>query len=109
MVDIVNQRVNTAQQELEKRAEKLKSLVSKTRGKPQSEAFKEGIKLLEKLIFTQSRIIDNLVFEVPETRLEQHRNLILTTGAMNQTVEEGIKSSTEAIDAMLKALEQLSR
>ena len=109
MVDIVNKRVNTAQKALAERADKLKELVLKTRGKPQSECFKEGVELLERLISAQSQLIDNLVFEVPQTRLEQHRNLMLTTGAMNQTVEEGIKSSTDAIDAMLESLEHMTR
>ena len=45
----------------------------------------------------------------PKTALEQQRNLMLATGNMSQTVQEGIKSTTDAIDSMLNTLEQMTR
>ena len=109
MADIVNKRVNIAQNELNKRAEKLNRIVARTKGKKENPAFVQGVKLVSDMIAGQSKLLDTVVFEAPTTALEQHRNLMLMTGTMNQTVQEGIKSSTDAIDRMLETLEQMSR
>ena len=50
-----------------------------------------------------------MVFEAPKTVIEQLRNLRLATGNMDQTVVEGMKSTTDAIDGMLDALESMVR
>ncbi len=109
MADIVNKRVNIAQNELNKRAEKLKHIVSRAKGKRKDAAFAQGVKLVGDMIAGQSKLLDTVVFDAPTTALEQHRNLMLMTGTMNQTVQEGIKSTTDAIDGMLEMLEQMSR
>lgn len=109
MADIVNQRVNIAQQELLKRANKLKRIVAASKGKAASPGFSEGVRLVSNMIDAQSKLLDTVVFDAPKTALEQERNLMLMTGTMNQTVQEGIKSATDAIDAMLHTLEQMSR
>ena len=109
MADIVNQRVNIAQQELLKRANRLKRIVASTKGKATSAGFSEGVRLVSDMIDGQSKLLDTVVFDAPKTALEQERNLMLMTGGMNQTVQEGIKASTDAIDAMLHTLEQMSR
>ena len=57
----------------------------------------------------QSEIIDKAVFETPKTRLEQMRNLQLTTGGMGQTPTEFLKKTTDAMDSMLSALEGMVR
>ena len=109
MADIVNKRVNEAQQELQKRAEKLKRIVDKTKGKKMSNGFTDGVKIVSQMIEAQSKLIDTIVFDAPETRIEQHRNLMLATGTMSQTVKQGIKPATDAIDSMLEMLEQMTR
>lgn len=109
MVDIVNERVNAAQAELQKRATKLQNIVKKAQGKPKAVGFEQGVKLVSEMIEKQSKLLDVVVFDAPKTALEQQRNLMLATGNMNQTVKEGIKSATDAIDAMLHTLEVMSR
>lgn len=109
MADLINERVNAAQAELEKRAERLKSIVAASQNKKKSEGFAQGIELVSSMIEGQTKLIDSVVFDSPRTRLEQQRNLMLMTGNMNQTVQEGMKSTTDAIDGMLDALEQMSR
>lgn len=107
--DIVNERVNIAQQEIAKRAERLEQIVAKSRGKHVAVGFKRGLELTREMIDKQSKLYDAVVFEAPKTALEQQRNLMLMTGTMNQPVQEGIKAATDAIDAMLNTLEQMSR
>lgn len=109
MADIVNDRVNAAQAELNKRAERLKRIVAKTKATKQSAGFVQGVQLVTQMIEGQTKLIDTVVFDSPKTVLEQQRNLMLMTGDMSQTVQEGIKSATDAIDAMLDSLEQMSR
>lgn len=109
MADIVNERVDLAQQELQKRAERLKQIVAANKGKSLGPGFTEGIKLVSKMIEDNSKLIDTLIFDAPKTALEQHRNLMLVTGNMSQTVAKGMKSTTDAIDGMLHALEEMSR
>lgn len=109
MADEVNTRVNEAQAELQKRAEKLERIVARSKGKMANAAFAEGVKLVTQMIEGHSKLIDRMVFDEPETILEQQRNLMLVTGTMAQSVQEGIKPATDAIDAMLDALEQMSR
>lgn len=48
-------------------------------------------------------------FETPKTRLEQMRNLQLTTGGMGQISTEFLKKPTDAMDIMLSALEGMVR
>lgn len=108
MSDIFNERVDAAQQELQKRANRLKSIIEE-KGKNRSDAFNEGAKIVANMISGQSKLIDKLVFNAPRTRLEQMRNLQLVTGNINQTPAQGIKSATDAIDCMLDALEQQGR
>ena len=69
----------------------------------------EGAKIVAEMISGQSKLIDKLVFKAPKTAIEQMRNLQLATGNMNQTPAQGIKTTTDAIDSMLEALEQLGR
>ena len=107
--DLVNERVNIAQQELAKRAQRLDRLVASRRGKMNAVGFDRGVELVREMIENQSKLYDVVVFDMPKTALEQHRNLMLTTGTMNQSVQEGIKTATDAIDAMLHTLEQMSR
>ena len=109
MADIVNDRVNAAQAELNKLAERLKRIVAKTKAAKQSAGFVQGVQLVTQMIEGQTKLIDTVVFDSPKTVLEQQRNLMLMTGDMSQTVQEGIKSATDAIDAMLDSLEQMSR
>lgn len=109
MADIVNERVNIAQQELQKRANKLQRIVAASKGKKNSAGFDQGVKLVSQMIESQSKLIDAVVFDAPKTALEQDRNLMLVTGTMNQSVKEGIKAATDAIDSMLHTLEEMSR
>ena len=109
MADIVNDRVNTAQAELEKRAKRLKRIITASKNKKTSAGFIQGIELVSQMIEGQIKLIDAVVFESPKTSLEQQRNLLLMTGNMNQSVQEGIKTETDAIDGMLDMLEQMSR
>lgn len=109
MADIVNERVNVAQQELLKRANRLKRIVAASKGKKNSAGFDKGVKLVSQMIDGQSKLIDTIVFDAPKTALEQDRNLMLMTGTMNQSVKEGIKAATDAIDSMLHALEEMNR
>ncbi len=109
MPDIVNQRVNEAQKELQLRAQKLERLVKNAKGKKISPAFQEGVRLLTDMIENQSKLYDEMIFSAPKTALEQNRNLMLLTGNMNQTVKEGIKTTTDAIDAMIHSLESMVR
>lgn len=109
MADIVNERVNIAQQELEKRADELKRIVAKSKTKKLGPAFADGVKLVSQMIESHAQLLDTIVFDAPKTSLEQHRNLMLMTGNMNQSVQEGIKSATDAIDAMLHTLNEMTR
>lgn len=109
MVDMINKRVNEAQQLLQERADKLKKLVQSANGKNVSAEFTRGATLLADMIKGQSEIIDKAVFETPKTRMEQMRNLQLTTGGMNQTPTEFLKKTTDAMDSMLSALEGMVR
>ncbi len=109
MADIVNERVNAAQAELQKRKKKLDRIVANAKASKKSAAFTQGVALVTQMIEGQSKLLDTIVFDAPKTALEQHRNLILTTGTMNQTVQEGIKSTTDAIDSMLHTLEEMTR
>lgn len=107
MADIINDRVNQAMDELKKRAERLERLKARAKDKKVTMGFAEGIRLVGQMIEGYAELIDNVVFEAPKTKLEQMRNLELTTGNMGQTVPEGISSTTGAIDAMLESLEQM--
>lgn len=109
MADIVNDRVNTAQAELAKRASALKRIVAKSKTKKLAPGFNEGVKIVSQMIEGQSKLLDAVVFDTPSTALEQQRNLMLMTGAMNQSVQEGIKYATDAIDSMLHALDEMTR
>ena len=109
MADIVNDRVNTAQAELAKRASALKRIVAKSKTKKLAPGFNEGVKSVSQMIEGQSKLLDTVVFDTPRTALEQQRNLMLMTGTMNQSVQEGIKSATDAIDAMLRTLDEMTR
>ena len=53
------------------------------------------------MIEGQSKLIDTFVFDEPKSRLEQMRNLQLTTGGMNVSPKQYIKPATDAIDMML--------
>lgn len=108
-MDIVNERVNTAQSELDKRAKRLNRIVASARGKKTSVGFDQGVKLVSEMIRGQSELIDAMVFDSPKTALEQNRNLMLITGNMSQSVQDGIKPATDAIDSMLSTLEQMTR
>ena len=101
--DIINQRVDAAQAELQKRAARLTSLVNRAKGK-NIPGFKEGVDHTRDMIEGQSKLCDTLVFDAPRTRLEQMRNLQLMTGNMNERVQQGIKATTDAIDGMLDTL-----
>lgn len=92
-----------------KRAKRLERIVKSAGNKKSAGGFIEGAKLVASMIEKQSKLYDTLVFDAPKTALEQQRVLMLTTGTMNQSVTDGIKSATNAIDAMLDTLEQMSR
>lgn len=109
MPDIVNQRVDEAQRELQLRAQRLERLVKRAKSKNMSPAFQEGVHLVSDMIENQSKLYDEMIFSVPKTALEQQRNLMLFTGKMNQTVKEGIKTTTDAIDTMIQSLESMVR
>lgn len=109
MPDIVNQRVDIAQKEMKKRAARLERIVKSAGVKKNSAGFAEGLRLVSDMIRGQSELYDAVVFDAPKTALEQQRNLMLITGAANQSVQEGIKPATDAIDAMLNMLEQMTR
>lgn len=109
MPDIVNERVDAAQKEMKKRAARLERIVKSAGAKKNSAGFAEGVKLVGEMIRGQSELYDAIVFDAPKTAVEQHRNLMLVTGNMNQSVQEGIKPATDAIDAMLNTLEQMTR
>jgi len=108
MSDVVNERVDAAQQELQKRADRLRKIIE-SKGKNRTKAFDEGAKIVAEMISGQSELIDELVFKAPRTSLEQMRNLQLVTGGMDKTPAQGIKTTTDAIDSMLAALEQQGR
>ena len=110
MVDIVNKRYAEAQALVQARAKKLEELIKRTNGKnfPKRAAFDEGVKHLANMIQGESKILDVVIFEEPKTMVEQMRNLDLTTGNPNQTVAEGMKSATDAMDCMLKALTKMA-
>ena len=110
MADIVNERYAKAQALVQARADKLEELIKRTKGKnfPKRAAFDEGVKHLANLIKGESEILDTVIFDTPKTMVEQMRNLHLTTGNANQTVAEGMKSATDAMDCMLKALTQMA-
>ncbi len=107
--DYVNERVNIAQQEILKRAKRLERIARSTQGKKPVAGLREGIELVREMIENQSKLYDVVVFDTPKTNLEQHRNLMLMTGGMDQSVQEGIKAATGAIDSMLDAIEQMAR
>jgi hypothetical protein len=107
--DYVNERVNIAQQEILKRAKRLERIARSTQGKKHVAGLREGIELVREMIENQSKLYDVVVFDTPKTNLEQHRNLMLMTGGMDQSVQEGIKAATGAIDSMLDAIEQMAR
>lgn len=109
MADVVNDRVNEAQAILKERAERLNRLVNKTKGKKLSAQFAEGVRLVSDLIKGESEIIDALVFDAPETYLEQMRNLQLATGGPSEKPAEHLKNATDAIDTMLETLEGMAR
>lgn len=109
MADIVNDRVNTAQAELAKRANELKRIVAKSKTKKLGPGFNQGVETVSQLIEGQSKLLKTLVNDMPRTDLEQLRNLMLMTGTMNQSVQEGIKSTTDAIDSMLRTLDEMIR
>lgn len=104
--DIVNDRVNIAQAELQKRAKRLEKIVARP-GKKSAE-FQEGVKLLNEMIHSQSKLLDIAVFDAPKTALEQNRNLMLLTGGMNENPIKGIKYATDAMDSMLDILDDMS-
>ena len=108
-MDIVNERITIAQHEMEKRAKRLLAIKSRANGKKMAPGFQEGINLLAEMIANQSELYDKLVFEAPKTALEQQKNMMLLTGDMSQTVQQGIKPATDAIDSMLDAIEQMAR
>lgn len=105
--DIVNERVDAVMAELDKRQKKLDELKSKNPNN-KSESFLTGVKLIQEMISGQKELIDETVFNAPKTAMEQHRYLMLMTGNMKQTPQQGIKAATDAIDAMLSTLESLS-
>lgn len=107
--NIINDRVNEAQALLGLRAKRLEKLLKTTQGKKTSDAFKEGTRILADMIKGQSDIIDTFVFDAPKSRLEQMRNLQLTTGGMNQTPTQFLKPATDAMDMMLDQLEKMVR
>ena len=109
MADIVNDRVNAAQAELQKRKNRLNRIVANTKATKKSAAFVQGVELVSQMIDGQSKLLDTVVFDVPKTALEQHRNLMLATGTMDKTAAEGIRTATDAIDSMLHTLEEMSR
>lgn len=109
MADYVNDRVNETQELLQQRAERLKKLVKAAEGKRVSDEFTRGADLLARLIKSESETIDMAVFEQPRTRLEQMRNLQLTTGGTSQTPAEYMKNFTRSMDTMLDALEEMIR
>ena len=109
MADLINDRVNEAQAQLKKRADRLNKVVKSANGKKVSSEFTKGVEILSNMIKGQSEIIDKVVFEVPKTRLEQMRNLQLATGNMNQTPTEFMKDSTDLMDMMLETLEGMVR
>jgi len=106
---ISNQRVNEALALLALRANRLEKLLKSSQGKPQSEGFNEGTRILSELIKGQSEIIEGMVFTEPKSRLEQMRNLQLTTGGMDQTPTQFLKPTTDAMDMMLEQLEKMVR
>jgi len=106
---IIDNRVKEAQTLLAVRAKRLEKLLKSSQGKPQSEGFKNGTRLLSEMIKGQSELIDNMVFVEPKTTLEQMRNLQLTTGGMNQTPTQFLKPATDAMDMMLDQLEKMVR
>lgn len=111
MADIVNERYQEAQALIKARAQRFKDLVEQTKGKnfPRRAEFDQGMQLLEQLIQNESQLLDKAIFEMPKITVEQMRNLHLTTGYANQTVPEGMSSATNAIDSMLKALEEMAK
>lgn len=109
MTDIVNQRVNEAKMELQLRAQRLEKLLNRAKGKNMTPAFQEMAQLTMKMIDSEVKSYDEMIFLEPKTVLEQHRNLMLLTGKMNQTVKEGIKPATDAIDTMIQTLESMVR
>lgn len=106
--DIINERVDAVMAELDKRQKKLDAIKSKNSNN-KSEVFLTGVKLIQEMISGQKELIDEVVFNAPKTALEQHRNLMLMTGNMNQTPQQSIKVTTDAIDAMLSTLENLTK
>lgn len=87
----------------------MESIVKQARGRCPNPAFEEGVRLLNDMIQSQSKLYDTVVFDTPKTSLEQMRNLNLMMGGMDKTVQQGIKSTTDYIDMMLDTLAQMSR
>lgn len=107
MPDVVVQRVAGAQALLLERAERLKRLLKRAENRKVPEKFVEGAELVQQLIEGESELINNMTIDAPRTRLEQIRNLHLATGDASQSVEEGMKTTTTAIDSMLDLLEDM--
>jgi len=109
MANIVNDRINAAQAELAKRAQELKRIVAKSKTKKLDPEFNEGVNLVSQMIEEHSKLLDSGVLDTPATAQEQERNLMLMTGTMNQSAQEGIKYATDAIDSMLRTLDEMTR
>ena len=109
MSDVINERVDSAMAEIEVRAQKLKKIKEMARAKNmlKDPGISDGIAIADKMISGQQKLIDQVVFEAPKTRLEQLRNLSLMTGNPNQSVKTGIKKFKDAIDEMLGMLETM--
>ncbi|MBE6457799.1 MAG: hypothetical protein E7011_03275 [Alphaproteobacteria bacterium] len=107
MTDIVNELVNIAQQELVKHAQRLDRLVASMNAVDFDPGV-ESVQSVREMIENQSKLYD-VVFDMLKTALEQHRNLMLAMGTMNQSVQQDINATTDSIDAMLHALEQMSK
>ena len=109
MADVINNRVNEAQALLQIRADRLQKLLKNARGKKTTKAFQEGVDHVAKMIEGELKIIDTAVFDMPKTRLEQMRNLQLTTGGMNTSPTQHLKPATDVMDMMLATLEEMVR
>lgn len=109
MTDFVVERVAEAKALLLARAERLKKLLDNSRNTVVSEEFVKGAEIVQQLIENETELLDQMVFKEPTNNLELLSNLRLATGDMNQTVAEGMKKTTDAIDGMLDALESLGK
>lgn len=109
MADLINNRVNEAQALLQVRADRLQRLLKSVNGKKTTKEFREGVEHVAKMIEGESKVIDTAVFDLPKTRLEQMRNLQLTTGGANTTPTQHLKPATDVMDMMLSTLEAMVR